>query len=147
MMRALLANSTFFIKVSSALLVVALVMGFSTWAAHAQEADALTAEKIEAAERAAHRGPFPADGTFVGSAQGYGGLVSVQVQVTDGYIDSLTLLDASHEDKAWLDMASTLLATIPDKQTTNVDVVSGATFTSSGIINATKSALSGSAAF
>ena len=145
MMRALLANSTFFIKVSSALLVVALVMGFSTWAAHAQEADALTAEKIEAAERAAHRGPFPADGTFVGSAQGYGGLVSVQVH--DGYIDSLTLLDASHEDKAWLDMASTLLATIPDKQTTNVDVVSGATFTSSGIINATKSALSGSAAF
>lgn len=121
--------------------IVALLVAFSTWASEARAHDVAVEEQIIAAERAAHRGPYPTDGVFSGAAESFGGLVKMQATIEDGYITSVDILDASHEDDAWLDMAIVLLDQIEKEQTTNLDVVSGATYTSAGILNGTAEAL------
>ena len=122
-------------------LVVTVLAGFSAWAADAQAHDAAVAEQIAQAERAANRGPYTTDGTFTGSAQGFGGPVEMQVVIENGYIESVDIVDASKEDDAWLDMTKDLPSKIVDAQGTDVDVVSGATYTSGGILNGTAEAL------
>lgn len=129
-------------KVINLVAVVALLLAFSTWATEAQAHDAAVEEQMIAAERATHRGPYAVDGVFSGAAEGFGGLVEMQATIEDGYITSVDILDASHEDDAWLDMAIVLLDQIEKEQTTNLDVVSGATYTSAGILNGTAEALS-----
>ena len=122
-------------------LVVALVVFFNTWAAKAQAHDEAVAEQIAQAERAANRGPYTNDGVFEGSAKGYGGQVKIQVVIENGYIDSVKILDASSEDQAWLDMTVGLPDRIVKAQSTDIDVVSGATYTSVGILNGATEAL------
>ena len=121
-------------------IIVALSL-FNSWAVKANAHDEMVEEQIAEAERAASRGAYTTDGTFEGSAQGYGGLVKMQVVIDNGYIDSVTILDASKEDEAWLDMCVDLPAKIVKAQTTSIDVVSGATYTSAGILNGTTEAL------
>lgn len=121
--------------------MVAIIVGFSAWADEAQAHDAQVEEQILAAERAAMRGPYANDGVFTGSAEGFGGTVEMQVTVDGGYITSVDILDASNEDDAWLDMAVVLLDRIKQSQTTDIDVVSGATYTSAGILNGCAEAL------
>ena len=57
--------------------VGALIVGFSLWAADANAADAMVQKQIQEAERAANRGPYATDGVFAGTAQGYGGPVTM----------------------------------------------------------------------
>ena len=83
------------------------------------------------------------DGTYTGTAPGYAGDLTVEVKVSGGKITSIDITDTS-DDKAYLDLASGLIDDIIEKQTTDVDTVSGATYSSNGIIEATKKALSGS---
>ena len=122
-------------------LVVAVLVGFSVWASEAYARDEAVAEQIAEAERAASRGPYATDGVFSGSAQGYGGPVQMQAVIENGYITTVEILDASHEDQAWLDMCLGLPDQIVKAQTTDIDIVSGATYTSAGILNATTEAL------
>ncbi len=136
------AAKNFIAKTVCLLAAVLCIVGFNAWATQANEADAQVQAQIDAAERAANRGPFDvADGSYEGSAQGYGGQVVVSVTVNNGYIEKLELVSAEDEDEAWLKMAVKLLETIPSEQSTDVDVVSDATYTSAGIINATRAAL------
>lgn len=128
-------------KVVNLAVVITVLMAFSGWVSEARAHDAAVEEQIIAAERAAHRGPYATDGVFTGAAEGFGGLVEMQVTIEDGYIASVDIVDASHEDDAWLDMAIVLLDRIEREQTTNLDVVSGATYTSAGILNGTSEAL------
>ena len=123
------------------LAVFALVAGFSSWASAAAASDAAAEEQIAEAERAASRGPFAADGVFCGSAEGFGGTVSVEVTVEDGYVDAVEVVDASGEDAEWLAMAIVLTDEIVEEQTCDLDVVSGATYTSRGILGAATEAL------
>lgn len=131
------------VKLLSVAVVVALFVTFNVWAAAANTADAATQEQITEAERAMNAGPFSSipDGVYEGSAQGYGGPVVIDVTLENGYIIQLDAVDHTYEDEAWWEEAVALLDTIPAEQTTNVDVVSGATYSSAGIINATKDAL------
>ncbi|MDO5118376.1 MAG: FMN-binding protein [Eggerthellaceae bacterium] len=131
----------FGIKVFNLVIIVAALVMFSSWAAKANAHDQMVEEQIAAAERAANRGDYTTDGTFEGSAQGYGGPVKMQVVIENGYIESVTILDASKEDEAWLDMCVGLPDEIVKAQTTSIDVVSGATYTSAGILNGTTEAL------
>ena len=131
----------FVVKALNLALVVALLAFFNTWATKAQAHDEEVADQIAAAERAASRGPYATDGTFEGSARGYGGMVTMRVVVKDGYIDDVSIVDASSEDQAWLDMAVVLPKRIVEAQTTDIDVVSGATYTSVGILNGATEAL------
>lgn len=81
------------------------------------------------------------DGTYTGSAQGYGGRISLEVVVSKGNIDEIHVVSAAKEDAAYWNMAKQLIPQIIKKQTTEIDTISGATFSSIGILNATAEAL------
>lgn len=82
------------------------------------------------------------DGTFTGSASGYHGVVKVSVTIKDNKIKAIKILE-SHDDAAYFNRAKgILLPLMVKKQSTNVDAVSGATFSSNGIIKAVRNALS-----
>ena len=130
-------------KLISLALIVVIVVAFNIWAGKAIAADQAVREQIAAAERAANRGPFNiADGVYEGTAKGYGGPVTVAVTMSNGYIEKVDAVSYKNEDAAWWDLAKVLLETIPEEQSVNVDTISTATFSSVGIINATKDALS-----
>ena len=130
-----------FAKAINLVVIVAVLAWFSSFAARAVAHDEAVAAQILEAERAASRGAYPNDGVFTGAAQGYGGLVRMQVTIEGGYIDAVEIVDASSEDEAWLDMASVLPERIVAAQSTDIDVVSGATYTSAGILNGATEAL------
>ena len=131
----------FIVKAANAVLVTCLVAGFSVWMADRNEADAAARQEMLAAERAETLGPYANDGTFTGTAQGYGGPVTVEVTVEGGYIVRVEVVDAPGEDAPYLAQASTLADRIVEAQTPNVDTVTGATFSSAGIINGCVEAL------
>jgi uncharacterized protein with FMN-binding domain len=80
------------------------------------------------------------DGTYTGTAEGYNGDITVGVLISEGEIASVELL--SHiEDREYLDKALAVATAILQRQSTNVDVVSGATYTSVGIVLAVRDAL------
>ena len=141
MSNALGAVRNFAIKAVNVGIVVGLVVWFSTWAAQTQEADAAVQKQIQEAERAANRGPYVTDGAFLGTAQGYGGPVTVRVTIENGYIDSLEIVSAENEDAPYLDQTRRLLTDVVNANTSAVDTVSGATFTSAGILNGATEAL------
>lgn len=80
------------------------------------------------------------DGTYYGSATGFRGLITVKVVIENGQISSIEITDSS-DDTAYLNRASALIASILSTQSTNVDTISGATYSSVGIINAVRNAL------
>lgn len=81
------------------------------------------------------------DGKYEGKAQGYGGDIKVSVTVEDGKISNIKILSHKNEDDAYFNTAKGLIEEIISSNSTDVDTVSGATFSSKGIINATKNAL------
>lgn len=81
------------------------------------------------------------DGTYYGSATGFGGNIQVSVIIKDGKITNVQIISASGETPSFLSKARSILGNIVSAQSPNVDVVSGATYTSNGIINATIQAL------
>ena len=85
------------------------------------------------------------DGTYTGSAQGCGGDIKVKVTVSGQKISAIDITEASGEDEAYLSMAKDIINTMLDKQTADVDTVSGATYSSTGIKNAVTQALEGAA--
>lgn len=81
------------------------------------------------------------DGTYEGSAFGFGDLITVSVTIKDGRITDIAVLDASGEDRPYYNQSLPLLDEMIDKQSTEVDTVSGATLTSEGLIGAVADAL------
>lgn len=81
------------------------------------------------------------DGTYYGTGKGFAGTMKVKVDIAGGKIASISIVSTKDGD-SYVKSASSLLDTIVEKQSTNVDTVSGATFSSRGIIAAVKSALS-----
>lgn len=80
------------------------------------------------------------DGTFTGSAQGYNGNIKVSVVVSGGKITSIDVLEST-DDEEYFVKAKGLINEIISSQSTDVNVVSGATYSSNGIINAVANAL------
>jgi uncharacterized protein with FMN-binding domain len=83
------------------------------------------------------------DGTYTGSGQGFrGGTTKVSVIIAGGKISNIEIL-SNEDNRAYFDKASgTITKEIISKQSTSVDTVSGATFSSKGIISAVANALS-----
>lgn len=81
------------------------------------------------------------DGTYTGSAQGFGGAITVQVTLVNDEITDIQVTGAPGEDSAYLSQAEGVISSIISAQSTDVDTVSGATFSSTGIINAVVDAL------
>ena len=93
-----------------------------------------TLEKVE--ENSTYK-----DGTYEGTGTGFGGSIRVKVEIKDGEIKNISVVEAQGEGSSYLSRAKSLLQNIVAKQTTNVDAVSGATFTSKGLIEAVRNAL------
>ena len=86
------------------------------------------------------------DGTYEGSAQGFGGTITVRVTIQNGEIADIVIVSASNETPEYFNRAQAVINSILNGQTTNVDVVSGATYSSNGIIQAVRNALGKAAA-
>ena len=86
------------------------------------------------------------DDTYEGTGMGFGGEITVSVTVADGKVAEITVLSADGEDPAYYDQALAVLDEIVSAQSTEVDTVSGATFSSTGLIEAAVDALGKAAA-
>ena len=83
------------------------------------------------------------DGTYKGSANGYGGKVTVNVTVSKKTMTAIDVVSASGETDSFFQRAKGVIDEMLTAQSTDVDVVSGATYSSNGIIGAVKNALFG----
>lgn len=81
------------------------------------------------------------DGIYTGSAQGFGGAITVQVTLANDEITDIQVTSAPGEDSAYLSQGEGVISSIISAQSTDVDTISGATFSSTGIINAVVDAL------
>ena len=86
------------------------------------------------------KGTYP-DGRGEGGAKGFGGMITVLVTVENGTISEIEITSADGEDKAYLSMAEDIIPKIIEAQSADVDTVSGATFSSTGISDAVSEAL------
>ena len=80
------------------------------------------------------------DGIYTAEAIGFEGKITVQVTVAEDKITEITVLSAEDEEE-YLSRAKRVIPAILEGQSPNVDAVSGATYSSSGILNAVKLAL------
>lgn len=83
------------------------------------------------------------DGTYKGSANGYGGKVTVNVTVSKKTMTAIDVVSAPGETDSFFQRAKGVIDEMLTAQSTDVDVVSGATYSSNGIIGAVKNALFG----
>lgn len=81
------------------------------------------------------------DGTYTGEDEGYGGTIQVEVTLAGDEITSINVVSAPGEDSAYLSQAESVINSVISAQSTDVDTVSGATFSSTGILNAVDEAL------
>ena len=100
------------------------------------ESDSSLAEIAAVQDASAYK-----DGTYYVTGKGFAGTMKVKVDISGGKIASISIVSTKDGD-SYVKSASSLLDTIVEKQSTNVDTVSGATFSSRGIIAAVRSALS-----
>lgn len=80
------------------------------------------------------------DGTYIGVGEGYKGDIKVSVVIKNGKIYKINIL-STEDDEQFFSKARKLTSSIITKQTADVDTVSGATFSSNGIIEAVSNAL------
>lgn len=147
----------FMIKLVNLVLVGAVLFGYQSYAREraAQRADYeqrqadADAAWAEAAEEEAQNQDKAetgtagyADGVYKGSGDGFGGEIQVEVKVEHGRIAAVEILSARHETPEYLDAAQALTEDIVKAQSADVDVVSGATYSSKGILSAAEEALS-----
>lgn len=136
----------FAVKIINIMLAVSLVCTYNAVVNDRKEQETAARQKLAeqqaqaAEENAAPASPY-ADGTYTGEAQGYGGSVKMEVTIEHGQITDCTVLSAEKEDTAYFDAAQGVIDEVLDEQTAEVDTVSGATFSSRGILGAVEDAL------
>ena len=81
------------------------------------------------------------DGTYTGEADGFGGTIQVEVKIEKSKIAEINVISAEKEDGAYPSMAKDIIPKIIDAQSADIDTISGATFSSTGIKNASEQAL------
>ena len=81
------------------------------------------------------------NGIYTGTGEGYRGKVTVTVKVADGKITELVLDDYA-DDKSYMERAKNrIFQEMISRQNTDVDAVSGATYSSNGLIEAVNKVL------
>ena len=82
-----------------------------------------------------------APGLYEGSGRGYRGLIQVSIQVSPAGIDDIAI--TSHSESAYPGAAALeeLLEAVLETGSTDVDAVSGATYSSRGFLEAVENAL------
>ena len=100
-----------------------------------------TADSAEAAASTDAADPVYKDGTYTGDGQGFGGNIQVQITIADDTLTDIQVVSAEKEDSAYLSQGKAVIDRILEAQSTDVDTVSGATFSSTGILMAVEDAL------
>jgi DMSO/TMAO reductase YedYZ heme-binding membrane subunit/uncharacterized protein with FMN-binding domain len=103
------------------------------------DTDTSTEIDIDMLEVSTTSGTYP-DGIYTGKALGMNAMITVSVTVENGEISDV-VIESSMEDEPYLSDSLTVIDDIVNSGSTDVDVVSGATYTSGGIIDAVKNAL------
>lgn len=101
--------------------------------------DQQATEKTERAE-ITEKGNYK-DGIYIGTGEGFRGTTQVQVTVEDGYISDIMVLSFQDDREFFQKAQSAVINDILAEQTSDVDAVSGATFSSNGIMDAVADAL------
>lgn len=81
------------------------------------------------------------DGTYAGSADGFRGTTNLQVTVNNGYIADISVISTGDDEEFFNKAKSTVINEILASQSTEVDAVTGATYSSNAIIKAVTDAL------
>ena len=136
----------FWMRLMSVVVIVGLILGYNSVLearAKDEEIAKLNAkiENTESLEDEDSKNGSYKDGTYTGEADGFGGTVAVEVTVKDGKIEAVEVTSAEKEDSAYLAMAEDIIPKIIEAQSAEVDTISGATFSSTGIKNAAEQAL------
>ena len=100
------------------------------------DSEADSSDEAEESEDLAYK-----NGTYTGDGQGFGGNIQVQVTLENDTITDIQVVSAPGEDSAYLSQGKGVISSILSAQSTDVDTISGATFSSTGIINAVNDAL------
>lgn len=142
---------TFGIKLLNAVLIVTVILGYNVVLHNREQNEKITQLQFELENNQQNKNQIQEqqkdenikyiDGIYEGEADGYGGTVIVQVSIENDTLKELNIISAEKEDKAYFDAAIAVIDSILEKQSTDVDTVSGATFSSNGIIYATENAL------
>lgn len=80
------------------------------------------------------------DGTYRGSAYGFKSTITVDVTIKGGKITNIEIV-SENDDASYFNRAKAVINSVLKKQSTSVDTVSGATYSSKGILMAIKNAL------
>ena len=81
------------------------------------------------------------DGTYEGTGSGFRGTTTVSVTVKNDKITDITTVSYNDDERFYGRACPTVVQEILDSQSTEVDAVSGATFSSNGIMQAVEDAL------
>ena len=83
------------------------------------------------------------DGVYTATAEGFGGPITVQVTVANDKIEDITIISHDGETTSYFSKARRVVSEILETGSPEgVDAVSGATYSSTGLLNAVKLALS-----
>lgn len=80
------------------------------------------------------------NGSFSGTGQGFAGAITVSVSIQNDVITGISVV-SSVDDEPYLSNAKGVISKMLSAQSANVSAVSGATYSSNGIISAVRSAL------
>lgn len=140
----------FWIRAVSTIAVVGCLAGYNHVLENRQQEETISQLQAEleqaktettvSQEEAGTEGSYK-DGTYTGEAQGFGGPIDVEVIIEDGGISKVNITSAEKEDGAYLSMAEDIIPKIIEAQSAQVDTISGATFSSTGIRDAVNQAL------
>ena len=134
----------FWIKVINILVIGVIIFVYQVGAdTNARLNKAIGDLKTEIEEKKAEGAGIYTDGTYEGTGKGYKSEIKVRVNVKGGNITDITVMEQD-DDPAYFGLASEIIDAVVDKQgTEGVDTVSGATYSSKGILEAVDDALEG----
>ena len=135
------------LPVAAVVCVAACVLGCIPWSALSPtEESAVPAASVDNAEGDSDGKAYAAsevhyaDGTHIGTGEGYNGTITVAVRIADGQITGVTVVSTSDDSSYW-QSATAIIDEVVEKQSTDVDSVSGATYSSKGLKEAISNAL------
>ncbi len=97
-------------------------------------------EESSAEESNVSNGAY-ADGVYTGSGTGFRGTTTASVTVSGGSITDITVTSYQDDDRFFHQAQNSIIAAVIANQSTSVSTVSGATFSSNGLIEAISNAL------
>ena len=123
-------------KMMGGILLASILLGLSACGNDGSKAEVSTEQKSRE-----DKGQYK-DGTYTGHGIGYeNGETVVEVTVKSGKIEEVSIV-STQDDEDYILQAEKITEDIVDKQSSDVDSVTGATFSSEGIKSAVEDALS-----